>query len=234
MSKDRFSGIVDQYDLWTAIDPDYDRIHTRFREALAQELGRIPGEAVTVLEVGCGTGYTSRIILEADSRVRLETIDRSVGMVARAGAELSGFGERFGIHFGDMREILPGLGTFPIICSALTIHNLCPDEQREVYSLVFQRLSPGGLFLSGDKVSLNDDDAYRETLAIIIRRIEAVRGAHPQECAFFLNHEREDDAIRVTESAVLDMLEQAGFEQVSIGNRAGMHAIINARKGVAK
>lgn len=228
--KDRFAGIVEHYALWISIDPDYDRIHESLRKMLIKEFRIINGSVIDVLEIGCGTGHTSKIILDADSRVRLTMIDKSAEMMEMATKNLVAYKNRYSVQVGDALRILPKLNQFPVIVSAQTIHNLHKVEQMKVYQCIYEGLLPGGVLLNGDKISLNDEKEYQETLATVRRRIKFVSADHPREREFFLNHEVEDDKIRLTENEVVEMLRKAGFYEFDISGRAGMHAIILARK----
>jgi SAM-dependent methyltransferase len=230
---DRFANIVDHYELWRTVDPDYDVIHDRLRVLVAQAISGISGPAAHVLEIGFGTGVTSRIILDTDPRVRLTAIDKSPAMMVRAREALESYGlaGRVRLKCGDVFRLLPRMDEqFPLIVSANTIHNLPPEEQAEAYRLIAEKLAPGGLFLSGDKIALDDEDAYLRLLDACLARVETLRGTHPAECDFFRNHEAEDYEIRTTEATLTHMLHQAGFSSVEISGRSGMIAIVSARK----
>lgn len=58
-----------------------------------------------VLDVGCGTGVYSKVVLESDPRAHVEAIDLSEGVVATARDELgrAGYGSRVMLHVGDVR-----------------------------------------------------------------------------------------------------------------------------------
>jgi SAM-dependent methyltransferase len=58
-----------------------------------------------VLDIGCGTGVYSKVILSADMEVRVEGIDLADEVVAFARAELerAGLGARAQLHVGDVR-----------------------------------------------------------------------------------------------------------------------------------
>jgi len=45
-------------------------------------------KTITVLELGCGTGYTSKVILDADPRIRLRAIDNDESMLEQAEKKL--------------------------------------------------------------------------------------------------------------------------------------------------
>jgi ubiquinone/menaquinone biosynthesis C-methylase UbiE len=232
VSTDRFAGIVEQYELWRAIDPDYDRSHDSLerllRDVVAREWrnllstvnwSRNPYDnpydriAINILEIGCGIGHTSKRILDADPRIRLMAIDQSPGMVERAKQELASYGEyRFQVHLGDALELLPKISDrIDYVVAANTIHNLHPSDQQKMYHLIAEVLEYRGCFFSIDKIASDDMGAYGDLFEEFLGRIEALRETHPQEYAFLRNHEFEDRKIRVTEKEFGAMLTQAGF-----------------------
>ncbi|MGO8860391.1 MAG: class I SAM-dependent methyltransferase [Acidimicrobiales bacterium] len=59
----------------------------------------------TVLDVGCGTGVYSKVVLESDPLAHVEAIDLAEDVIATARDELgrAGFGSRIRLHVGDVR-----------------------------------------------------------------------------------------------------------------------------------
>lgn len=232
MSEDRFAGIVDQYELWRAIDPNYDPSHDALerllRDVVAREAHNLLSTVIrsrkpcdnpydrieiNILEIGCGIGHTSRRILDIDPRIRLMAIDKSPGMVERAKQELAPYGHyRFKVYLGDALELLPQISSrIDYVVSANTIHNLHPSDQQRLYHLIAEVLEYRGCFFGIDKIAPNDADAYEALFEEFLGRIELLRESHPDAYAFFRNHEFEDREIRVTENEVSAMLTQAGF-----------------------
>src|ERR1039458_1224947 len=61
-----------------------------------------------VLDVGCGSGSYTRVVLESDPSVRVDGVDLAQDVIAAARRELfeQGFGTRIELHVGDIREWL--------------------------------------------------------------------------------------------------------------------------------
>lgn len=103
-----------------------------------------------VLELGTGSGETSRRLLERYPEARLTGIDASEGMLAAAGRVLPM--ERVdALHVGDIAEPLPE-GPFDLVVSALTIHHLDGSGKAELFGRIARVLRPGGRFVMGDVV----------------------------------------------------------------------------------
>ncbi len=235
MENDRFAAIVNDYDLWRTIDPDYDALHERLIFRLKEEISRVREEIarrheepIWVLEIGCGTGHTSRLILDADPRIRLSAVDKSRGMVEKAEATLSDwrYRERVNVWHGDMRDILPRLIKFHFVLSAFTFHNFPPAERADVFRLAASKLLPGGLFLNGDKIALDKKSEYLWTWQRVLKRLEIIKDTHPEAYAFWKKHEEDDDRIRLTERGHRLHLKKAGLSEVVLTDRVGMNAVV--------
>jgi tRNA (cmo5U34)-methyltransferase len=99
----------------------------------------------TILELGVGTGETSRRVLALHPEARLVGIDASAEMLAEAslpGAALS---------VARLEDELPG-GPFDLVVSCLAVHHLDADGKRDLFRRVVAVLVPGGRFVLADVV----------------------------------------------------------------------------------
>jgi ubiquinone/menaquinone biosynthesis C-methylase UbiE len=102
-----------------------------------------------VLDLGCGTGLLSLKFLRA-AGCRVVGVDKSPDMLAcfeRKIGEL-GLEGRVTLSVGDAASLDPGMGTFDVIASTVTLHHV-KDKAPMIRSL-FRRLGPGGRFVMGD------------------------------------------------------------------------------------
>ena len=79
-----FDQAAPRYDLMVALNPGY---HRHLRSAAGALLERLPTEgALRLLDLGCGSGASTRALLSADPSARPEitAVDASAGMLARA------------------------------------------------------------------------------------------------------------------------------------------------------
>jgi tRNA (cmo5U34)-methyltransferase len=109
-----------------------------------------------VLELGVGTGETSRRVLARHRGARLVGIDESEAMLAAADVE------------GDLRvsrleDPLPE-GPFDLVVSCLAVHHLEAGEKRDLFRRVAEVLRPGGRFVLADVVAPErEEDAVTPT-----------------------------------------------------------------------
>jgi tRNA (cmo5U34)-methyltransferase len=123
--------------------PDYDRI----QDELARATDGI--DARRVLELGTGSGVTSRRVLARHPHAHLTGVDSSEHMLAAAdlpGADLC---------LQDLLDPLPE-GPFDLVFSALAIHHLDAAAKADLFVRVAAVLAPGGRFVMADVVVPED------------------------------------------------------------------------------
>lgn len=109
--------------------------------------GALPAEA-RVLEVGCGAGYGTELILRRFATARVDAIDLDPAMVTRAKRRLSGYGGRVRLATGDMTDLRAALdaedGSYDAVFDFAIVHHV-PDWRAAVAEIV-RVLKPGGRF----------------------------------------------------------------------------------------
>lgn len=140
-----FSAFADNYEASRRlmIEP-YDDFYGTTVDALA--LARRP--AARVLELGAGTGALTRRVRAALPGAELVVCDGSAAMLAKARGTIE---EPVEFVVTDLRRPLPA-GRFDAVVSAMAIHHLEHDDQRDLYARVFTALSPGGIFVNGEVI----------------------------------------------------------------------------------
>lgn len=230
---DRFDDIASDYNAWLAIDPDYETHHQLVMALLQNELMNAQEGKIHVLEVGCGTGYTSQRILDANPQVKLWALDASVEMVRMARAALQ--------HNDPFRCVVVQddvldwrvRKTFSVVVSVFMLHNIKPEMRSVAVRNMAAALRPGGLLIIGDKISHDDAEEHMRvmkrfwTMEAKLKEFGAV-GRYD----YWHQHNTEDDQMKMTEIELATHLRQAGLGGIDIGQRCGigMYAIAMARK----
>jgi len=104
--------------------------------------GRVAGGAV--LEIGCGRGVGTEIILSRFGADRVDAFDLDPDMVERARLRLAGFGDRVRLLQGDATSIPAEDASYDAVFDFGIIHHV-PDWRRAVRE-VSRVLRPGGRF----------------------------------------------------------------------------------------
>ena len=123
--------------------PDYDRL----QDEVARATDGV--DARRVLELGTGSGITSRRVLERHPHAHLTGVDSSEHMLAAA--DLAGAD----LRLQDLAEPLPE-GPFDLVFSALAIHHLDAAAKADLFARVAGVLAPGGRFVMADVIMPED------------------------------------------------------------------------------
>jgi tRNA (cmo5U34)-methyltransferase len=108
---------------------------------LATILDYLPDNPRRVLELGCGTGILTEMILDRFPGTEVAGIDLSPEMLHIASAKPALRGVKF--IEGDLRDAWPP-GPYDAVVTSLCIHHVSPEERAG------DVLSPGGRFVCGD------------------------------------------------------------------------------------
>ncbi len=101
-----------------------------------------------MLDLGVGTGETSRRCLAAHPEARAVCLDQSRDKLDAAAAVL---GPRAELRLGRFQDPLPE-GPFELIVSAFALHHVDAAVTADLFPRVAERLSQGGRFVLADVV----------------------------------------------------------------------------------
>jgi tRNA (cmo5U34)-methyltransferase len=100
-----------------------------------------------LLELGIGTGETTRRVLERHPHAHVTAIDASAAMLARAREEL----RSADLRIARLEDPLPE-GPFDLVVSALAVHHLDSAGKADLFRRVAAVLGPGGRFVLADVI----------------------------------------------------------------------------------
>lgn len=116
--------------------------------------------ARTILDLGCGTGQTSRRMLDAHPQAHLVGVDANAEMLAAAAGALAP--GRVTLRRQRLQDPLPE-GPFDVVVSALAVHHLTGPDKAKLFERVALALAPGGRFALADLVvPERTQDAFTE------------------------------------------------------------------------
>jgi tRNA (cmo5U34)-methyltransferase len=104
-------------------------------------------EAESILELGIGTGETTRRVLARHPGARLTAIDSSPEMLERARSSYADAD----LRLSRLEDPLPE-GPFDLVFSALAVHHLDGAGKRDLFRRVAEIVRPGGRFVLADVV----------------------------------------------------------------------------------
>jgi SAM-dependent methyltransferase len=169
------------------------------------------------LDLGCGAGAMSEVLLGALPASQGVLVDFSQPMLARLDVNLAGYAGRWEAVTGDLNDpawcdALPG-GRYDTVVSGLAIHHLPPERKPALFAEILALLQPGGMFLNMDYVAIDGPlrGLFDEQMLACAVRAELDSGGtrHEHEVDLEDDHDRPD-----TVEDQLRWLREAGFEQV--------------------
>lgn len=142
------------YDRLTGLNPGYRADLLRSARRL-----RLPGDGagLHLLDLGCGTGASTRALLRAAPRARITAVDASAGMLRRALAKPWPDSVRF-LHLSAEELDAAGEGPFDAVFAAYLFRNVSDPDG--VLATVRTLLRPGGR-LAVHEYSLGGSPAHR-------------------------------------------------------------------------
>ncbi|MCW3068262.1 MAG: Methyltransferase type 11, partial [Solirubrobacterales bacterium] len=194
-------------------------LHEVQEEVVRHLLARHGRPIARFLDVGCGAGGMSEVVLGSRPGSEGVLVDFSEPMLERVAVQLAGYAGRWQAVSGDLND--PGwrdglsAGRFDAIVSGLAIHHLPSDRKRTLFVELLDLLEPGGIFVNMDYVAIDGPLSGlfdEEMLAAAVRAERESGGTHS---AHEVDLQDDDDRPDSVEDQ-LRWLREAGFEQVEV------------------
>ncbi|MFG3229741.1 methyltransferase [Kitasatospora sp. NPDC048194] len=230
-----FDHAAPAYDLLTALNPGHLAALRRSARRLRLSDG---GVGLHVLDLGCGTGASTRALIEAAPHARITAVDASAGMLARAAAKSwprnVTFLHRTAEHLvetGTETAATPGAGQrYDAVFAAYLFRNTTDPDA--VLAGVHALLRPGGR-LAVHEYSLSGSAAHRMLWNAVCRTVIEPAGALTGDRALY-RHLRRSVLDFDTAPDFAARLARAGFAPVRTLPAAGwqtgiVHTFLAAR-----
>jgi ubiquinone/menaquinone biosynthesis C-methylase UbiE len=226
------AGSIDAYDDQHRVlsyDADMDVMHPNrvaMAKVIIEFLPFASGDAVTLLDLGIGTGYLTRQVLLAYTAARVIGVDGANAMVELATARLGAMAGRVEFMVSDFRtldKVFSSGRSVDAVVSSYALHHLDTSEKLTVLETCLSLLKPGGIFANADLIVASSQFVERRIQQLRVSAI--VERAAPADQRFrdepttrqFLDdlEAREGDR-PMTISAELNLLREAGFVDVDM------------------
>lgn len=232
----RYSADVEEDRIFRLAAPHYDEAQQTIAAAIQSHFGGSDANFLSMLEIGCGTGLTSEIILDADKRISLLALDNVESIVEQAKYRFKDKKEsRVKFVHADALECLQEqpADSLDAILSALVLHN-CPSEYRKkVYAEIFRVLKTDGLFINVDKYASDNESEHQAALEWQIKQFDIFdTEGRPDLKERWTTHYYEDEKPEVIlyESEYVKDLEALGFRDIKRVYRYQLEASYVAKK----
>jgi len=182
-------------------------------QAAAAHLQIAEAGAVSILDVGGGSGVYSAVVLKANHRATSKQLDwANVNRVARGYVATHGVADRFHTIDGDFHKLDFGSALYDVAIFSHIAHSETPDDNVELFRKLRRALKEGGTLVVIDFVQRDD------------------RSGPPFALLFHLNmllHSQGGATYR--QSDYRAWLTKAGFTQITFEPTAGAASLFYAR-----
>jgi SAM-dependent methyltransferase len=197
-----FEKQVDEYEcLMEKLVPRYKKQHDIIYDLLPQDTG----EKIHVLDLGCGNGVLSKLVLKKLPNAHVVGFDLTPKMLEAYVENLSEYRGKYELMQGDYRFDPIG-SNYDIVLAGLTLQHLTWGQRKNFYRLIHTILKPKGSFILNDIIIDEDWDIRNLQYDNWMKFIES-NGENPQY--WFEKHMKKDYPITLEDH--FKWLQDAGF-----------------------
>lgn len=142
--------VVDNYQILDKVYGNY----ISFQKNIAKEIKSLPHRNgyINILEIGCGSGITTKIVLSARKDIKLTSIDIDPKMIGVCKHSFKKYGNLNLIESDALKYVnSQNDNSFDIVVSGFTIHNFKKVYRCKLYQQLHRILKHNRLFLNADK-----------------------------------------------------------------------------------
>lgn len=184
-------------------------------ELITEASSRIVPDAKNLLDVGCGGGNYSLMMLSKIPNLNCTLVDLSKSMLNKAFERVSQqTSEKVEALQGDIREIELAENYFDIILAGAVLHHLRDDVDWETtFEKLFKLLKPGGCLMISDLITQDTELLNDYTWERYGNYLEQVGGKEYRQ--HVLEYVAKEDSPR-SMNYQLDLMKKVGFSKVEI------------------
>ncbi len=238
MNDKKFHGkLGEDYELFKLACPHFDDLQNTVGKTVKDYFKNKKESKIDVLEIGCGPGYTTEIILNSDKRTKVIAIDNESVMIEQAKIVLNNYiKDRVKLIHADALEFLKkqNANYFDAFTSAFTLHNFHKDYRRKVLEEIYRVLKPEGIFVNGDKYAADDKRKHKAAFEWQMQefKIQYTKINRLDLIEEWTKHYEEDNKpnLIMKEGEAIQLMKNIGFKDVKIIFRKHTDAVLSAKK----
>lgn len=184
-------------------------------ELITEASRRIVPNAKNLLDIGCGAGNYSLMMLTKIQDLNCTLVDLSKPMLDKALERVSQMTKNKVITIqGDIREVELPENHYDIILAGAVLHHLRDDNDWETtFEKIFKLLKPGGCFMISDLITQDTELLNDYTWERYGDYLEGLNGKEYRQKV--LEYVAKEDSPR-SMNYQLDLMKQVGFSKVEI------------------
>jgi tRNA (cmo5U34)-methyltransferase len=184
-------------------------------ELITEAAKRINPVASTLLDIGCGAGNYTLMMLSKIPNLHCTLVDLSKPMLDKAYERVSAAtSNKVQIIQGDIRNVELPNNHFDILLAGAVLHHLRDDADWETtFTKLYQLLKPGGCFMISDLITQDTEVLNHYTWEKYGDYLESIGGNEYRQKV--LDYVAKEDSPRSL-NYQLDLMKKVGFSQVEI------------------
>lgn len=184
-------------------------------ELITEASKRIVPHAKNVLDIGCGAGNYTLMMLSKIPDLNCTLVDLSKPMLDKALERVStATNNRVEVKQGDIREVELQENHFDIVLAGAVLHHLRDDKDWETtFTKIFRLLKPGGCFMISDLITQDTEVLNEYTWERYGDYLEGLGGKEYRKNV--LDYVAKEDSPR-SMNYQLDLMKKIGFTSVEI------------------
>ena len=184
-------------------------------ELITEAAKRITPNAENLLDIGCGAGNYSLMMLTKIPNLQCTLVDLSKPMLDKAFERISQKTTgRVSILQGDIREVKLNENFYDIILAGAVLHHLRDDQDWETtFEKLFSLLKPGGCLMISDLITQDTELLNDYTWERYGDYLEGLGGKEYRQKV--LDYVAKEDSPR-SMNYQLDLMKKVGFSKVEI------------------
>ncbi|MCK4753353.1 MAG: class I SAM-dependent methyltransferase [Planctomycetes bacterium] len=232
MEEELFSSVEQFYN---AVSKDYNefvhRAVPRYPEMLWAIFQYVPKDLKPkrILELGCGTGNLSELIVKTYPNAEKVLVDISEEAIGQCKNRLKD-NDRIEYCQADISELDFPAEAFDLIVSSITIHHLKHHEKELLFKKAFTWLTSEGVFTYADQFAGETKEIYDNHMKLW-HRFVLNSGCSEDEWELWMKHQDEHD-YHATAIEQISWLKKANFNSIDITWRYLLWTVVIARKGI--
>jgi tRNA (cmo5U34)-methyltransferase len=238
LKQESIKKISEEIELFKKVCPHFDKLQDTVGKEIEDHFRNSKKEIINVIEVGCGTGNTTRIILNCDKRTYIVAIDIDKEALNYSESIMTNFIKERRVKFirEDALKFLRSCenSSFDVFASAFTLHNFTEEYRKEILKQIHRVLRNGGLFVNADKYALDKEKEHSETFYWQIMKFskEYSKLNRLDLAKHWKNHYFEDNKPdkMMKEKESIRQMKRIGFEDKGMVFRRKMEAVLVAQK----
>lgn len=223
--------IAEEYDLFKLSVPHHDN----FQEEIGiQILNFFNNQSqVKVIEIGCGTGITTKEILKVLPKSSITAIDLESVMLDQAkqkkGLSKVVFVKDHALSFLEKQKD----NSVECIVSAYTLHNLTKNIRASIISEIYRVLKKDGIFINADKYGYDELEKHQDVFNKQIELFNVFKKSeYPELTKEWTEHYIKDNSegLLFTEKEIVDLSKIIGFKEIHLVYREMLEGIFLLKK----